>query len=434
MSKSNENFSDKFKKWHKGLKDIDANLLSSDRKAAWYRSKGIEKFAKKRSKRYGERKKFIEGADDFIKKGFSGKLGYKKYKMEKSSILKYIIVFGVIIWSGIQVFTEEDAINYSRIIVGFVLSLFPLKVLGSPLFAMRYILNDLLDRHNHYGFIYYFSKISGSGIYGIIKSLDSTTGVIAWPISKILLYIPIFIISLVQYAIPLVLGIALGLITAIITLLTSILLIPPLTPIGAALDEGLVVVDEGVETIGDWIDMFFGSIIKKGWRMLNKYIPFQKVIKYYVIGFLLYDWFYPLLMKIYVTFALIIIIHYVLNIILYFIFKLMDKIQNRLLIDISYVIIMGGYYFIQFYFIKSFVLDSKDPYWTLRDLLQLDPGTDNINFYGKINELFSGECSQGSTCTTNRMRTLYTVIGIIISYLLMLLTPGENKSNKEDDD
>ena len=34
------------------LKDIDANLLSPDRKAAWYRSKGIEKFAKKRSKRW----------------------------------------------------------------------------------------------------------------------------------------------------------------------------------------------------------------------------------------------------------------------------------------------------------------------------------------------------------------------------------------------
>lgn len=428
----------------KYVKKTSSNMLNKlqglsgdpNRTARWYKSKKYEKMV-------GKSSKFLRKNIGDLK---SGKIGRVKVsgktatefldKMEgaftfKGGILRNFIVLCILIVCIFGILAEKSYSVYaSRLLIGFTLFILPVGSLSSPLLAMRYILNDLLKSDEQYGFMFILSKLSKGGIYGIRRGLETTTGFLAWPIAKLILYIPLIIVSFFSYLIPVIVGIFLTVLTVIFAIISSPLL---LIGVGEAADAGLGAVDEGVEAVTEEASVGVSKIMKKGWKIINAYLPVKDSIKYYITGLFLYDYIYPLIMKIYVVFALITIIHFTLNIVvrsIYFLSKKIGTDNYTILRFIIYIIVSLFYYALQFYFILT-LFKGNDPLWTLRDLLHnyvsdtlfdAPSASSNVNFFRNIDYLFSTHCPPGGECTTNRMRTLYTIIGIVCGYILLLLT------------
>jgi len=435
----------------KYVKRTSSNMLNKleglsgnpNRTPRWYKSKNYEKMM-------GKSSKFLRKEMRDLKSGKTGKIKEEKAtefldKMEgifKGGVVRTIVFMLTLVFCIGEVIAENSFSVYaSRFLVGLTLFILPIGSLTAPLSGMNYILNDLLNKDEHHGFMYILTKLSKEGIYGIRSGLETTTGFLAWPIAKLILYIPLMVLSFISYIIPVIIGIALTVLTVIFAIISSPLL---LFGVGEAADAGLGAVDEGVEAVSEEASVGISTIMEKGWRIVSNYVPIQESIKYYITGYILYDHLYPFIMKIYVVFALIVIIHFILNIFVRSIYFLSKKIGidnysiPRVLI---YIIVSLFYYILQIFFIIR-LFTGLDPIWTLRDILHNyvsdtlfdSPSAEsNINFFKEIDYIFSGDCKPGGECTSNKMRTLYTVISIFVGFIIMLLTNKISDTKDIDD-
>ena len=305
---------------------------------------------KKQSKVFNEKIKGIEGKLEEGEKEFSFRGHNKSFKYNDMTffiVLVYVVICLVIdvenndkMWKNFVL--SPDTSLY--IFLGTFISLLTNNELGFPIKIMRDIMIDILGQNNDYGFSYFLQRIWLPLFGGLRKGTTISGQVFSWPLSKILLYGPILLITLFQYIIPVVITIILIPITLVVGLITGIFT----EGIGAEISvEGSELADEAEAEA----DMFIAGVLKKVWRTINKVIPFRKLISYYIVGYTLYTFLLPLLIDVYLTFAVFILTHIVLNVIL---IKGMwnnfpEKLQSYTLIKIlGYVLIMGAYYYIQF--------------------------------------------------------------------------------------
>ena len=312
---------------------------------------------KKQSKVFNEKIKGIEGK---FKKG-------SKY----TDITFYIVFAYVIIClyiDGDQWFTISHE-NSLYIFLGTFISLLTNDEFGFPIKLMRKIMIEILGVDNKYGFSYFLEKIWLPLFRGLREGTSVSAKVFSWPLAKMILYFPILIITLFQYIIPIVITIILIPITLVVGLLTGMIT----AGAGAEISvEGSELTDEAEAEV----DMFIASVLKKIWRTINKVIPFRRIMTVYIIGWTFYKYLLPILIDVYLTFAVFILTHIVLNKILIkgLLNNFPEMLQSYTLIRIlSYALIMGAYYYIQFKVNLDFLmLPHKDPISTILEIFSLD--------------------------------------------------------------
>tara|TARA_B100000900_G_scaffold414935_1_gene443119 strand:+ start:2830 stop:4266 length:1437 start_codon:yes stop_codon:yes gene_type:complete len=354
---------------------LESDMKTSDGKFSKNRKKLADKALKGKLtgnnldiNKSSKTEKTIESFKSFGEK-FHSKTGshvnIRGKKFKYTDITFYLVIFYIFIsllLDSNHWFTfSPDNDNAMYIFVGFIISLFTNKELGSPIRIMRKIMIDLMGEDYKYGFSYFIEKIWIPLFGGLRKGSNVFALVFSWPFAKLILYIPLLVITFFQYIIPVVITIILIPITLVVGLVTG------------AVSEGggaIVSVDAGEisDKAAEEADMFIASALKKIWRTINKIIPFKKLVAVYIIGMIFYTILLPLLVKVYMTFAIVIIIHIIFNKLL------IEALLNSLLIRItkynilkviSYVIIMGLYYYIQFEINLSFIFKDQDPVYTI---------------------------------------------------------------------
>jgi len=355
----------------------------------------LPSFEKKRIKRKHALLSVDERAKD--------KGGYSAIK----NILTLVIIVGVTlnVYSG-----KYQPLNFSRILVGFCWCLLPATALGAPLVAMNHIQADLLKSNAELGYVYWSSKLTKDGLWGLKRGIGAVSSGPAWAMAKLVMFLPIIIISLFQYIIPLVIGIALGIFTAVFTLGAAVFFWVPVVPEIA--ESAVLTLDDITETIGVGVDKLGGSVIKKVFRTLNVYLPIRRFIRFYIVGYMIYDWLFPLIMKIYMSFAIIIIIHFALNLSMKPIFKGVAKLNNPYVKMSLYAIVLSLYYLAQFYFSIKFLIDGKDPVWIIRSFFEDISPSENLDIFKNIDEIF------GDSNSSNFLRTVYVIIALIATWLV----------------
>ena len=259
------------------------------------------------------------------------------------------------------------------IFLGTFISLLTNDELGFPIKLMRKIMIEILEKNNEYGFSYFLQRIWLPLFSGLRKGTSVSANVFSWPLSKMILYFPILIITLFQYIIPIVITIILIPITLVVGLITGMF------TAGAGADISLET-SEVTEEAEAEVDMFIAGVLKKIWRTINKVIPFKKLLAIYIIGVTFYTILLPLLIDVYLTFAVFILTHIVLNKILIkgLLNNFPDKLKSYTLIRLlSYALIMGAYYYIQFQVNLKFYMtpDNEpggDPISTILDMFGMD--------------------------------------------------------------
>ena len=332
---------------------------------------------KKQSKAFNKKVKSIEGKLEKGKKEFKV-LGNKKSL--KYTDITFAIVFVYVIiclsikksdkwWSNFLI----DPGNSLYIFLGTFISLLTNDELGFPIKLMRKIMIEILGKNNEYGFSYFLERIWLPLFSGLRKGTSVSANVFSWPLSKMILYFPILIITLFQYIIPIIITIILIPITLVVGLITGIFT----EGAGAEISvEGSKVADEAEAEV----DMFIAGVLKKIWRTINKVIPFKKLLAVYIVGLTFYKILLPLLIDVYLTFAVFILTHTVLNKILIkgLLNNFPEKLQSYTLIRIlGYALIMGTYYYIQFQVNLKFYMtpDNRsggDPISTILGIFGLD--------------------------------------------------------------
>lgn len=391
---------------------------------------------KKQSTAFNEKIKGIEGNLEKGKKEFS-------FRGHKIGSFKYTDITFIIVFVYIVVCLVFDVVNYDKwwknfilsadsslyIFLGTFISLLTNEELGFPIKIMRKIMIDILGENNEYGFSYFLEKIWLPLFSGLRKGTTISGQVFSWPLSKMILYFPILLITLSQYIIPVVITFILIPITLVVGLITGIFT----EGVGAEISvEGSEVTDEAAGEA----DMFIAGVLKKIWRTTNKVIPFRKLIAFYIIGYTLYKFLLPLLIDVYLTFAVFILTHTVLNGIL---IKGMwnnfpEKLQSYTLIKIlGYVLIMGGYYYIQFqvnlkFYMKPDNSPGGDPISTIFEIFGLDdqiPGfLKDYNIKGSVKKLLCPEDPRNEYSEKPHLRVAINIFifYIIITILSMLAT------------
>lgn len=338
-----------------------------------------KKLTKKQSKAFNEKIKGIEGKLEKGKKEFSfrGKKKSFKYTDITFSIVFVYVIICLIIdvdkydkWWKYFVLKSDYSLY---IFLGTFISLLTNDELGFPIKLMRKIMIEILGKNNEYGFSYFLERIWLPLFSGLRKGTSVSANVFSWPLSKMILYFPILIITLFQYIIPILITIILIPITLVVGLITGIFT----EGAGTALSvEGSEVADEAEAEV----DMFIASVLKKIWRTINKVIPFKKLLAVYIVGLTFYKILLPLLIDVYLTFAVFILTHIVLNKILIkgLLNNFPEKLQSYTLIRVlSYALIMGAYYYIQFQVNLKFYMtkDNKgrgDPISTILEMFGMD--------------------------------------------------------------
>jgi hypothetical protein len=311
---------------------------------------------KKQSKVFNEKIKGIEG----------------KFENDKYTDITFKLVFVYVI---ICLYIDEDhwfTISHENslyIFLGTFISLLTNDEFGFPIKLMRKIMIEILGGDNEYGFSYFLEKIWLPLFRGLKEGTSVSSKVFSWPIAKMILYFPILIITLFQYIIPVVITVLLIPITLVVGLLTGMIT----AGAGAEISvEGSELADEAEAGV----DMFIASVLKKIWRTINKVIPFKKILTVYIVGLTFYKILLPLLINVYLTFAVFILTHIVLNKILIkgMLNNFPEKLQSYTLIRIlGYALIMGAYYYIQFKVNLDFLmLPHKDPISTILEIFSLE--------------------------------------------------------------
>ena len=331
---------------------------------------------KKQSKVFNEKIKGMEGK--FVKgkeKEFSFRGHKKSFKYNDMTffiVLVYVVICLVIdvkkydkMWKNFVL--SPDISLY--IFLGTFISLLTNNELGFPIKIMRDIMIDILGQNNEYGFSYFLQRIWLPLFRGLRKGTTISGQVFSWPLSKVLLYGPILLITLFQYIIPVVITIILIPITLVVGLITGIFS----AGAGAEISvEGSELADEAEAEA----DMFIAGVLKKVWRTINKVIPFRKLLAVYIIGWTFYKYLLPILIDVYLTFAVFILTHIVLNVILIkgMLNNFPEKLQSYTLIKVlGYVLIMGAYYYIQFQVnLKFYTTPDNSPIYTIFEIFGFD--------------------------------------------------------------
>lgn len=365
----------------------DSFTIGKDKAKTYHSFKkgATQGLTKKQSTAFNEK---IKGIDGKFEKGIDGKFKKAEFKfMRKKKSFKYTdITFSIVfVYVIICLFIDVDKYDkwwkyfvlksdYSLyIFLGTFISLLTNDELGSPIKLMRNIMVEILGKNNEYGFSYFLERIWLPLFSGLRKGTSVSANVFSWPLSKMILYFPILIITLFQYIIPIVITIILIPITLVVGLISGVIS----EGAGTALTvEGSEVTDEAEAEV----DMFIAGVLKKIWRTINKIIPFKKLLAVYIIGLTFYKILLPLLIDVYLTFAVFILTHIVLNKILIkgLLNNFPEKLQSYILIKIlGYALIMGAYYYIQFQVNLKFYMtkDNKgggDPISTILEMFGLD--------------------------------------------------------------
>lgn len=297
---------------------------------------------------------------------------YTKGKKFKYSDITFAIVFVYVI---ICLSIDEDhwftiSHDYSLyIFLGTFISFLTNNELGFPIKLMRKIMVEVLGKNNEYGFSYFLERIWLPLFRGLRTGTSVSAKVFSWPLSKMILYFPILIITLFQYIIPIAITIILIPITLVVGLIAGLF-----SGGGGAIvvSDTAEITDEGVAET----DMFIASVLKKIWRTINKVIPFRKLLTVYIVGMTFYIILLPLLIDVYLTFAVFILTHIVLNKILIkgLLNNFPEKLQSYTLIRIiGYALIMGAYYYIQIQVNLGFLmLPHKDPISKILEIFSLE--------------------------------------------------------------
>ena len=389
---------------------------------------------KKQSKAFNEKIKGIEGKLEGEKE-FSFRGHNKSFKYNDMTffiVLVYVVICLVIdvknndkMWKNFVL--SPDTSLY--IFLGTFISLLTNNELGFPIKIMREIMIEILGKNNEYGFSYFLEKMWLPLFRGLRKGTTISGQVFSWPLSKILLYIPILLITLFQYIIPVVITIILIPITLVVGIITGIFT----EGAGAEISvEGSELADETEAEA----DMFIAGVLKKVWRTINKVIPFRKLIALYITGYILYKFLLPLLIDVYLTFAVFILTHTVLNIILIkgLLNNFPEKLQSYTLIKIlGYILIMGAYYYIQFqvnlkFYMKPDNSSGGDPISTIFEIFGLDdqiPGfLKDYNIKGSVKKLLCPEDPRNEYSEKPHLRVAINIFifFVIIKILSMLAT------------
>jgi hypothetical protein len=294
----------------------------------------------------------------------------KGIKFKYSDITFILVIVYVIVClalDGKKWFTIISPDNSLYIMIGVIVSIVSNNELGFPIKIMRSMMIYLMGNDSKYGFTYFVEKVWGPLFSGIRKGTSVSAKVFSWPLSKIILYVPLLIITFFQYAIPIIITIILIPITLIVGLITGIFTFGAGAEVTAAIAE---VTDEGEAEA----DMFIAAILKKIWRAINKIIPFRKMVAVYIVGYTFYSYLLPMIISVYLTFAIFIVTHIILNTILIrgLLNNFPEKLKQYALLRIlSYVLIMGAYYFIQFQVNVKFLMDDQDPITTILETFSL---------------------------------------------------------------
>lgn len=380
---------------------------------------------KKQSKAFNKKIKGIEGKFEKGKKEIKilGKKKSLKYTdITFSIVLVYVIICLFI--DGDHWFTISPN-NSLYIFLGTFISLLTNDELGFPIKIMRKIMVEILGKNNEYGFSYFLERIWMPLFGGLRKGTSVTAKVFSWSLSKMILYFPILIITLFQYIIPIVITIILIPITLVVGLISGIF------TAGAGAEvtiEGSEVADEASTEA----DMFIASVLKKIWRTINKVIPFKKLLAVYIVGLTFYKILLPLLIDVYLTFAVFILTHIVLNKILIkgLLNNFPEKLQSYTLIRIlGYALIMGAYYYIQFQVNLKFYMTPDnspggDPISTILEMFGLDDQIpeflSSYNVKGSVKSLLCPKDpeTEYSDSTTPHLRV---AINIFIFFIVIKL-------------
>ena len=367
-------------------------------------------------------------------KGIEGKLERGKIKSFKYTDITFAIVLVYVI---ICLYIDVDKYDkwwkyfvlksdYSLyIFLGTFISLLTNDELGFPIKIMRKIMVEILGKNNEYGFSYFLERIWMPLFGGLRKGTSVSAKVFSWPLSKMILYFPILIITLFQYIIPIIITIILIPITLVVGLITGIFT----EGAGAEITvSGSEATEEGVTEA----DMFIADVLKKIWRTVNKVIPFKRLLAIYIVGVTFYTILLPLLIDVYLIFAVFILTHIVLNKILIkgLLNNFPEKLQSYTLIRIlGYALIMGAYYYIQFKVNLNFYMtpDNRpggDPISTILDMFGLDDQIPeflrNYNVKGSVKSLLCPDDpeSEYSDSTTPHLRV---AINIFIFFIVIKL-------------
>lgn len=399
---------DKAKKYHSFKKGATQGLT--------------KKLTKKQSKAFNGKIKGIEGK---FEKGSVVNIGDKKLKYTDitfSIVFVYVIICLFI--GGDHWFTISPN-NSLYIFLGTFISLLTNDELGFPIKLMRKIMVEILGKNNEYGFSYFLERIWMPLFSGLRKGTSVSANVFSWPLSKMILYFPILIITLFQYIIPIVITIILIPITLVVGLITGIFTEGAGAEISVETSE---VTDEAEAEV----DMFIASVLKRIWRTINKVIPFKKLLAVYIVGMTFYKILLPLLIEVYLTFAVFILTHTVLNTILIkgLLNNFPEKLQSYTLIRIlGYALIMGAYYYIQFQVNLKFYMAKEgggDPISTILNMFgmkdQIPKFLSTYNVKRSVKSLLCPEDSDADKPTNLRVAINIFIFFIVIKLLNEIAT------------
>jgi len=184
--------------------------------------------------------------------------------------------------------------------------------------------------------------------------------------------------------------------------------------------------------------VFIASVIKKIWRTINKIIPFKKIIGVYIVGYIFYTVLFKMLITVYITFAVIIIVHIIFNTLLIkgllnTFLKLIEK--YTLLKIIGYILIMGLYYYIQYKINYEFIINKRDPLSVfMQDFLYIDPPWGGaIDIKGNVIDVLCPDTDTTTTTTDDDIipyymkQCLYFFITFMTIKLLTYVAKGVGK-------
>lgn len=391
-----------------------------------------KKLTKKQSKAFNEKIKGIEGKLEKGKKEFS----FRGHKKSFKNPLQYTDITFAIVFVYVIICLIIDVDKYDKwwkyfvlksdyslyIFLGTFISLLTNDELGFPIKLMRKIMVEILGKNNEYGFSYFLQRIWLPLFSGLRKGTSVSANVFSWPLSKMILYFPILIITLFQYIIPIIITIILIPITLVVGLITGIFT----EGAGAEISvEGSEVTEEAA----DEVDMFIAGVLKKIWRTINKVIPFKKLLAVYIVGLTFYKILLPLLIDVYLTFAVFILTHIVLNKILIkgLLNNFPEKLQSYILIRIlGYALIMGAYYYIQFqvnlkFYMKKDSDNGGDPISTILDMFGMDDQIpkflSDYNVKRSVKKLLCPKDSDGDKPTNLRVAINIFIFFVVIKLL-----------------
>jgi hypothetical protein len=420
----------------------DSSTIGKDKAKKYHSFKkgATQGLTKKQSVKFNKK---IKGIDGKFEKGIDGKFKKAEFKfMGKKKSMKYtdITFFFVIVYVIICLYIDETKDDNwwsifvlhpqtcSYIFMGFVVSLVSDKELGFPIKIMRRMMEDLMGTDNEYGFSYFLEKIWTPLFTGLRKGSKVSAVVFSWSLAKLILYIPLLTLTFFQYLIPVIFTIVLIPVTLIIGLITGIFTMGAGAEVSGTIGE---VTEEGEAEI----DMFVASVIKKIWRTINKIIPFKKIIGVYIVGYIFYTVLFKMLITVYLTFAVIIIVHIIFNTLLIkgllnTFLKLIEK--YTLLKIIGYILIIGLYYYIQYKINYEFIMNKRDPLSVfIQDFLYIDiPWKTPIDIKKHVFDLL---CPDKDTSTTddiipyNMKQCLYFFITLMTIKLLTFVAKGVGK-------